>query len=213
MKQSNTYVKRLRELTLNQVVCDLVKEKIADTSASKKISKESYREKLAALTAMGIPITRQALHARVCRAYRTRSLQPVEDIIRNKSLPSSEVASLPLPSAAPRREEGDDADNAEGDPVPAPRRGRADWPPEDAKKMKDCISSIAFDYATELTARKAEKKRVRKGYLADLIKRKQDLFGLITPIPQGTIRTRVNRKYKIPGPNLQLKKPISGHWL
>ena len=55
------------------------------------------------------------------------------------------------------------------------------------------MSSIAFDYATELTARKADKKRVAKGFLADLIKKKQVQFSVVSVISIQTIRSRVKR--------------------
>ena len=44
------------------------------------------------------------------------------------------------------------------------------------------MSSIAFDYATELIAQKADKKRVAKGFLADLIKKKQVQFSVVSLI-------------------------------
>ena len=97
--------------------------------------------------------------------------------------------------------ERDDDDASDEEPLPGPQRGKAGRPTgttdekrrEDVKNFKDCISSIAFDFATEVTNRKAEKKRIAKGFLADLIKKKQIQFSVVTYISDETICSRVKR--------------------
>mmetsp|Transcript_25992 Transcript_25992/g.46869 ORF Transcript_25992/g.46869 Transcript_25992/m.46869 type:complete len:246 (+) Transcript_25992:72-809(+) len=96
-------------------------------------------------------------------------------------------------------------DESDDEAVPSLSRPKADRPlgntddekREDAKKLKDCISAVACDYATEITSRKAEgKKRVMKGFLTDLINKKRDEFGVVVSISEETIRSRAKRRNK-----------------
>ena len=65
MNQGNTYMNKLRTVTVKQVIDDVVQERLAGLLG--KGARNAYNDKLSSLKAMGILIKRNSLHERVMR--------------------------------------------------------------------------------------------------------------------------------------------------
>ena len=58
---------------------------------------------------------------------------------------------------------------------------------------KECVNAIAEVYQNELTLHKDQNKRVKKGYLDNIIEQKKEEFGLSCNISAETVRSRIKR--------------------
>ena len=74
MSSTDDYLKTLRQSAVRKVVADLVKEKISGKTAGEAVplKRESCTTKLKSLEALGVNMTRAALHMRVFKAYKAR---------------------------------------------------------------------------------------------------------------------------------------------
>ena len=64
---------------------------------------------------------------------------------------------------------------------------------EDIQNLNKCMHDITDSYETELTLRKGQNKRVKKGYMEQLILEKKGEFGVSNNISVETVRSRIKR--------------------
>ena len=213
-----SYLKKLSNAALVTVVDDLVREKRGGSSG--RAMYNSYKEKLQSLSVMGVQISRGALYQRVARKYKAEQSNndpadnPADEASGDPACDSSNNLAgesvVDDPAAAPVR---DVTTNHEGEvsrlsspstsldvvPVtPKPKAGRPkgttdEKKREDKKNHQACIDSIAYDFSTEQTAKKAVNKRCERGFLEALIETKKAEFGVTAKISVDTIQSRVKR--------------------
>lgn len=190
MSQLDSYTRKLIKRAEEGAINDLVEEKVARVSSN--VAKNSYEEKIASLRALGSTLSKAALYQRVNRAFKNKSATPVAEVSADSGSEVSGLSSAPpvdLPSS-----NADTPRIQVGRPKGSTNKKKA----EDAQKEKDCVNDITYHYATELTARKAEGKRVAKGFLDALIKEKKKEFGVGVTIDLKMIQRRVQRKSLAP---------------
>ena len=206
------YLRNLISNADEKVVGDLLQEKLSGISG--KALKTSYSNKLGSLQQLGSTLTRDALYKRVQRACsRARDkgsgvvtltdlveFQPEADRAAGPSCVlspsvSSKGSSSPSEAGSPESTEevcmGGPPSDARGKPG-RPKGSTAAQAQEDKENYKQCSDSIAYDYSTEIVARKALNQRCPKGFLSELIKAKKEEFEVTREINEATVRARVH---------------------
>ena len=206
---TEVYLKEIRDAAIDKAVEDLAKE--AANGSTGRAARHSYYIKIASLAAIGASIKTDALYKRVQRMRKQKGSNPPLTVHINLS--ASEVSSLSTPSVAdnpqdvavPTAEPTFTAESTSRNPQEAeaqsvlrsnvgrPKGSTVAKKTEEAKKYRDCLDAISFDYATELTAKKAKGRRCKQGYLDTLIKEKKEKFGVTKEISRQTIKSRIRR--------------------
>ena len=200
------YLLKLHQAAIEQAVTDLAREKISDgTGVNERVS---YRSKLSALTSIGVSITSEAMWQRVSRKVRQLENEKVIDGAKTSDLPSvicpsfssTNVSDLSSPSPVSCH------NHNEQDAAATPKAGRPkgstiDKQRRDHNNYKECVAAVAHEYAKE-RSRNPMRKRIRRGFLSELIEEKKEEYAVSANIPKPTIISRIkngNLSPKHPG--------------
>ena len=189
MSSQSPYLKKLHGVALQGVVNDLVQEK--EEGWKGRTSRDSYTTKHQCLELMGITITKDALYKRVERQSKKQPnarTRPIEKLTTNPNDP--EVSSMSSPST------GSDTNSLST--AGRPKGSTNEKKREEIKNYKECINAVSQAYHSELTHCKDQKKKVKGGFLAQIIEKEKGKFDVSCNIPEETIRSQIKQKRLVP---------------
>ena len=142
MDAANNFTSKVLSVAITFAVNELVKEKLNNAIDVRSRNESDYvTDKLTSLARTGVSINRNTLAKRVERAYRVATeTTPVDTIQVNEEEVDSETEMSSLSSHSSLKKIG------------RPKGSTNEKKRIDAKEFVNCINSIAYEYATELTS-------------------------------------------------------------